>query len=216
MKKENRRSLCIGIWMLLAFSWWTVLVQVVDVQPIGPQGSSVGLATVNRFVHRLTGVHLSLYTVTDWLELVPVAVAAGFALFGLVQWVKRKSFLKVDASILALGGCYIVLAATYVLFEAFVVNYRPVLINGCLEASYPSSTTMLVTCVMPTAILQLRARIKREALKRCLTSAISVFILLTVTGRLLSGVHWLTDIVGGMLCSGALVMLYHGFSSSRK
>ena len=132
----------------------------------------------------------------------------GFALLGLIQWIKRKNILKVDYNILILGGFYIVVMAVYVLFEMLVVNYRPVLICGILEASYPSSTTMLVMCVMPTAIMQFNARIKNGILKRWVSSAITVFIAFMVIGRLVSGVHWFTDIVGGALLSAGLVMLY--------
>ena len=132
----------------------------------------------------------------------------GFGTLGLIQWIKRKLFLKVDYSILVLGGFYIVVMAVYVLFEMLVVNYRPVLINGYLEASYPSSTTILVMCVMPTAIMQFNARIKNDILKRWVSSAISTFIAFMVIGRLVSGVHWFTDIIGGALLSTGLVLMY--------
>ena len=209
MKKENQRNFCIATCMLFAFFLWTATIQFIDVQTIGPQGSSVGFATLNGFVHNLTGVHMSLYAITDWLGLVPLAFVMGFALLGLVQWIKRKYLLKVDYSILVLGGFYIVVMAVYVLFEVFVVNYRPVLIGGILEASYPSSTTMLVMCVMPTAIMQFNARIKNNILKRFVASAITAFVVFMVIGRLLSGVHWFTDIIGGALLSAGLVMMYH-------
>ena len=208
MKHENQRNFYIATYMLLAFMLWTAAIQMIDVQAIGPQGSSVGFATINRFVHNLTGVHMSLYTITDWLGLVPLAFVMGFALLGLVQWIKRKYLLKVDYSILVLGGFYIVVMVAYVFFEVFVVNYRPVLIGGILEASYPSSTTMLVMCVMPTAIMQFNARIKNNILKRFVASAITVFVVFMVIGRLLSGVHWFTDIIGGALLSAGLVLMY--------
>ncbi len=206
MKKENQRNFCIATCMLLAFLLWTVAIQFVDVQAIGPQESS--FATINQFVHNLTGVHMSLYTITDWLGLVPLVFVIGFALLGLVQWIKRKHLLKVDYNILILGGFYIVVMAVYVLFEMLVVNYRPVLIGGILEASYPSSTTMLVMCVMPTAIMQFNARIKNNVLKRFIASVIIAFIVFMVIGRLISGVHWFTDIIGGALLSAGLVLLY--------
>ena len=208
MKKKNQKNFCIAICMLIAFLMWTVAIQFVDVQAIGPQESSVGFATTNQFVHNLTGVHMSLYTVTDWLGLVPLMFVMGFGTLGLIQWIKRKHLLKVDYSILVLGGFYIVVMAAFVLFEVLVINYRPVLIDGILEASYPSSTTMLVMCVMPTAIMQFDTRIKNDVLKRCVTYAITAFIVFMVIGRLVSGVHWFTDIIGGALLSTGLVLMY--------
>ena len=195
--------------MLISFVLWTVLILFVDVRAIGPEGSSVGFASLNGFVHNITGVNMSLYVITDWLGLVPIGVAFGFAVLGLVQWIKRKSLLKVDRSILALGGFYIIVMAVYVLFEIVVINYRPTLINGYLEASYPSSTTMLVMCVMPTAMVQFRTRIKNDKFRRCIMLAIAVFIAFMVIGRLVSGVHWITDIIGGALFSAAIVLMYY-------
>ena len=207
MTKPGKRFVT-AVGFLAAFVVWTVLVRVVNVQAIGPEGSSVGLAEINRWVHNMTGVHFALYHITDWLGLVPIGVCMGFGLFGLAQWIKRKSIRKVDRSILVLGGYYLVVMAVYVFFEVFAVNYRPVLIEGILEVSYPSSTTMLVLCVMPTALMQLNARIKNGILKRCISAVIITFILFLVIGRLVSGVHWVSDIIGGALLSAGLVILY--------
>lgn len=205
MKKQRFR---IALGLLVAFALWSIAIQLVDVQAIGPQGSTVGFATLNGFVHGLTGTHMTLYTITDWLGLVPVAFGFGFAILGLAQWIKRKCILKVDRSILIQGGFYIVTLAAYLFFESNVVNYRPVLIEGYLEASYPSSTTLLVLCVMPTAMMQLRQRIKQPMFRKCVSIAITAFIAFMVIGRLISGVHWLTDIIGGILLSAGLVMIY--------
>ena len=207
MKKETKKDFGLAISLLAAFLLWTAAVQCVDVQAIGPKGSTVGFAALNRFVHSLTGVHFSLYTLTDWLGLVPLGVAFGFALLGLGQWMKRKQLSKVDYSILVLGGFYAAVMAIYGLFEVLAVNYRPVLIDGVLEASYPSSTTVLVMCVMPTAAMQLRDRIRQKVF-RGFAVVITAYTVFMVIGRLVSGVHWFSDIIGGVLLSAGLVLLY--------
>lgn len=212
MKRTGKKRTFVGAGFLVAFVLWTVLVSLVDIRAIGPNGSSVGFATLNGYVHKRTGVNFPLYTITDWLGLVPIGVAFGFAVLGLVQWIKRKSLLKVDRSLLVLGGFYVVVLAAYIFFEIVVINYRPVLIDGYLEASYPSSTTMLVMCVMPTAMMQLRTRIKNDVFRRCVMILIVVFIAFMVIGRLVSGVHWLSDIIGGALISAGLVMIYASVS----
>lgn len=206
--KSIRLQRIIAAALLTAFLLWTILVRSCDVQAIGPRGSSVGFASLNQLVHSLTGVHLTLYVITDWLGLVPIGVCMGFALLGLAQWIRRKSIRRVDADVLLLGGFYLAVIAVYVFFEAVRINYRPVLLDGYLETSYPSSTTMLVLCVMPTAMLQLNARIRRPFLRRCVLFSISAFTVFMVIGRLLSGVHWVTDIIGGALISAGLVLLY--------
>ena len=216
MEKIRKKMFFMGAGFLGAFVLWTVLVSYVDVRAIGQNASSVGFATLNGYVHNLTGVNMFLYTITDWLGLVPIGVAFGFAVFGLVQWVGRKSLFKVDRSILALGGFYIIVLAMYIFFEIVVINYRPVLIDGYLEASYPSSTTMLVMCVMPTAMMQLHARIKSDVFRRCVLISIAAFTAFMVIGRLASGVHWLTDIIGGALVSAGLVITYASVSDIHK
>ena len=211
--KRIRKSFIASICLLTAFVLWTVAICFVDVRAIGPESSLVGFAGINGFVHNLTGVHWGLYNITDWLGLVPIFVCMAFGILGLMQWIKRKSIRKVDYNILILGGFYIITIVAYLFFESVAINYRPVLIGGILEASYPSSTTMLVMCVMPTAIMQLGRRIKNKVLCSIVSVTIIAFIAFMVIGRLLCGVHWLTDIVGGALLSAGLVMMYYALSS---
>ena len=162
MKRRNQRNFCVTAILLLLFVLWTIAVMHVDVQAIGPKNSVVGFALFNSFFHKVTGVNMQLYTITDWLGLVPLLFVLGFAGLGLVQLVKRRSLKRVDYRILVLGGFYILVMAAYVFFEVQIVNYRPVLIGGSLEASYPSSATMLGMCVMPTTIMQLNRLIKNN------------------------------------------------------
>lgn len=214
MKEQSqKRNLCITVSLFVLFMLWTIAICYIDVQAIGPRESAVGFAAWNGAFHELTGVNMLIYAITDWLGLVPLGFVLGFALFGFVQMIKRRSLFKVDSDILWLGGFYIIVMAAYVLFEVFVINYRPVLIDGYLEASYPSSTTMLAMCVMPTAIIQFNRRIKNSGMKCLLTYAMIAFTVFMVIGRLGSGVHWFTDIVGGMLLSSGLVMLYYSIIS---
>lgn len=209
--EKSRKKLVTSAALLAAFALWTVIVTFVDVQDIGPQGSRVGLARLNGFVHELTGVHMALYVLTDWLSLLPVGICLGFGLLGLGQLIGRKSIRKVDCDIVLLGGFYIAVMAAYLIFECMVVNYRPVLIDGRLEASYPSSTTMLVLCVMTTAKMQIGRRMPDGALRKSLLALTAMFTVFMMGARMISGVHWLSDIIAGALLGGALIALYDGF-----
>lgn len=194
--------------LLLSFVFWTFLIQTVDVQPVGVNGTNVGFASINTCFHRLTSVHMSIYTITDWLGLVPIAVCIGFGLLGLMQWIRRKSITKVDSDILLLGGYYILVILGYLIFEMIPINYRPVLIDGAMEASYPSSTTLLVLSVMPTLLFQVNRRAKSQTVRRITSAFVILFSAFMVIGRLVAGVHWLTDIVGSVLLSAGLYLLY--------
>lgn len=208
MKKTKGKSFGIAGMLLAAFVLWTLAVQHIDVQAIGPNGSSVGFAALNGWVHKLTGVHMGLYVLTDWLGLVPMGFVLGFAVLGLVQWMRRRKLFRVDHDILVLGGFYLLVLILYLVFETVAVNARPVLIDGRLEASYPSSTTMLVLCVIPTAMMQLRARIRNTKVRTIVLMILAVFTACMVVGRLIAGVHWFTDIIGGVLLSAGLAALY--------
>ena len=208
MKKENRKFLSASICLIAAFVIWTFAVRFLDVQAIGPQGSCVGLATLNGAVRDFVGSNMSLYMLTDWLGLVPILFALGFAVLGAIQWIKRRRILKVDRDILALGVFYLAVMAAYVLFEELAINYRPVLIEGILEVSYPSSTTLLATCVMPTAATVLKPRMRNPIFKRFAVCAIYAFTAFMVVGRIISGVHWLSDIIGGILLSLGLIFAF--------
>ena len=208
MKHRGKRGIMSGTALVLAFILWTLLIQTVDVRPVGVNGTNIGFATVNTWFHRLTGVHMGLYTVTDWLGLVPIAVCIGFGLLGLVQWIRRRSIAKVDRDILLLGGYYILVILGYLIFEMIPINYRPILINGAMEASYPSSTTLLVLSVMPTLLFQVNRRAKGQTVRRMTAAFVVLFSAFMVIGRLVAGVHWLTDIVGSVLLSAGLYSLY--------
>lgn len=116
---------------------WTILIQYVDVQNVGVNSTKIGFASFNTWVHELTGVHLMIYTVTDWLGLVPILICPLFGIVGLMQLVKRKRIILVDADILLLEAYYSIVIIAYLMFETIPINYRLILIDGHMEASYP-------------------------------------------------------------------------------
>ena len=207
-KRTGKKLLLKGFILIAAFAVWTILIQIIDVQPLGQNGTNIGFAAFNCWFHKLTGVHMPIYIITDWLSLIPVFVCMIFAGMGLFQLIKRRSLFKVDYDIIFLGIYYVIVIAGYLLFEMFPVNYRPILIEGIMEASYPSSTTLLVLCVMPTLAEQSNRRLKNTIIRKILNIFVTCFSIFMVLGRLLCGVHWFTDIVGGILLSFGLFCIY--------
>lgn len=215
MKPKTKKNLLWAGSLFLAFILFTVLLRIVDVRAAGPAGAEVGFAGFNGFVFDLFGgEHLFWYTLTDWIGVFAILAAAGFAVLGLCQLISRKSFKKVDTDLYILACFYIAVMAAYVFFEFFIVNTRPVLLGESPEASYPSSHTMVVLCVLSTAIVQFRSRIGSRTLRVALITVCAVLMGVALVGRLISGVHWATDIIGGVLLSGSLILFYRSAVSS--
>lgn len=207
--KSTTRKLLISVGLFILFGIFTVLVKTVDVKDIGPEWSYIGFAAINAKAANFFGQSEFWYKLTELLGILAIGVGLLFAAYGLYELIKAKSFKAVDADIYVLGGFYVLLAAVYALFEKVIINYRPVLEeNGELEASYPSSHTVLIVGIMVTAILQLSGKMKKSALKTVLCAAAGVIAVVAVVGRMLAGCHWLTDIAGGILIASALIMLY--------
>lgn len=216
MKKKFKLYYALSALIFLLFVLFTVMVKGVDVRPLGPNKSRIGFSGINTAIFSKLGESDVFYTITEVLGYIALAVALCFALIGLLQLLKRKGIEKVDPSILALGAFYVLMFAFYAFFEVLIINYRPVLIDGALEASYPSSHTMLVICIMSTAMMQFHERIHTKSTLITADIISALIIVITVVGRLLSGVHWFTDIIGSVILSSSLVLLYYAAASHLK
>lgn len=208
MKKNVKTPLGAGVIFIALFIVWTILIGVIDVKPVGVNKTTIGFATINTWFHNLTKVNMTLYNITDWLGLVPVFICMVFGMLGLFQLIKRRSLLKVDFDIIVLGVYYVIVILGYLVFEMIPINYRPILINGFMQISYPSSTTLLVLSVMPTVVFQCNKRLQSKKTKKLIELITVVFSLFMVVGRLASGVHWLTDIIGSCFLSAGLFYIY--------
>lgn len=193
--------------LFIFFSLW---IRLFDVQPVGPEGSSIGFAGLNVAVHELFGMHLFWYKLTQLLGVAAIAVAAVFAVVGFIQLVQRKSLLKVDKKILMLGVIYILVILLYVLFEKVPFNYRPVVLDPAegLEPSYPSTHTMIILTIFGTAIGVIGDYLKNSKLVLLLKIICLVIVAVTIVGRLICGVHWFTDIAGGVIISLFFINLF--------
>lgn len=207
-----RRSWIVSIVSGMLFVALIACILAYDVAAIGPNGTEIGLSHINQAVHEAIGSHMLWYEISEVLGVVSLLVAATFAGLGCYQVIRRKSLLKVDKQIYILAGLYVVTMMMYVLFEVVVVNYRPVIMPGdeLPEAAFPSSHTMLTCVIMGSAFPLIREYIKNKKLQLVLEILCVVILVGTVAGRLVSGVHWLTDIFGGILLSVTLLGIYDG------
>lgn len=207
--KKNKKYIIITILLLIIAIAYTLIVKNVDVRAIGPEGSKVGLSHINESYRDLIGYNDIWYKITKYLGVVPFLLVAYYGFIGVLQTIKRKNPLKVDKKILFLGGFYVLMGITYIFFEKVIINYRPILEDGQLEASFPSSHTLLAVCICMTSLLISEYYIKDEKIKKILNIGTIILMAVLVIGRLLSGVHWFSDILGGVIISLFLVSIYN-------
>lgn len=207
-----KRKAVAAVICFLLFLLLLAALKILDVQAIGPEGTSIGLAVINGAIHEATGVNMALHKITSYLGVFSILVAICFACLGLFQLIRRRSLLKIDPEILALGCLYVIIAVLYLLFEIIVINERPVIMPGDehVEASFPSSHTLLSFVILGSAMIVLGKYVPNRRLCGLLQGVLGVLLFVSVFGRLLSGVHWFTDILGSIFLSTALLLLFAG------
>ena len=204
---DKNKSNCFKTAVLFCiFVIYTFVVKFVAVGP-GTEGTDLGLCDFNQKIASVVPFNKLWYDVSEYLGFAALGVCLGFALFGLLQLIKGKSLKAVDKEIWVTGGFYVVVIAFYALFEVVVINYRPVILDEGLEASYPSSHTVLALCVFVSAFILFEKYLAKNKVVKGLAQAVCIIAaVFTVCGRFFSGVHWATDIIGGMILSAALLM----------
>lgn len=212
---KNKKNILICVLLVLISIIYTLLVKYVDTSTIGPNGSVVGFSSLNSFVFNLTGNNMTLYKITEILGIIPILIALMYAVIGLIQVIDRKS-LKVDKELIALGILYIIVILIYVFFEKCIINYRPVLIDGILEASYPSSHTLLSICICGSSLLINKYLFNNKKIYKYINIISIISMVLIVLGRLLSGVHWASDIIGSIIISITLLKILETYYLSIK
>lgn len=205
-----KRCFIISTALLVAFFVLILLLYTVDRGAYVITGSAgrfeieIGLKAINVAVADSVPYNSFWYDLSEILGVLCLLLAGGFAVFGIIQLVTRKSLKKVDKKIYLLAAFYVLIAVLYAFFEIVIINYRPALLTGEKEASFPSSHTVLSLCVCLSSVTVLGYYVKNKKVLCAANIALAALGALTVFARALSGVHWLTDIIGGVLLSFAL------------
>ena len=214
--KNKKRYLIGGFAFFLMFIIFTTIIKFVDVKNIGPHNSSVGLATINNFFVNKIGFHNKIYKLTEILGIIPIIIVLIYAIIGLYSLIEEKSFNKVNKNLYYLAIFYIIVLGIYVLFEKVIINFRPVIIEGILESSYPSSHTILAICICGSSIILNNAIFKINKIAKLENIISFIIIIMLPLLRFISGVHWFTDIIGGILLSLSLLLFFKYFVDCKK
>ena len=211
----RKKSLIQFVAVTLIAVVFTVLVKIVDVGFVSSTGSLVGFSSVNIPFSQKFGFNPIFYKVSEVLGYLVFLVIAVFAFIGFYQLIKRKSLMKVDKDLYALAITYVFTFALYIFFDkVLVINLRPIIMAGesIAEPSFPSSHTLLAVSVLGTAISEC-GKIRKESLRVSLVIVLAILMGATVLSRLFSGVHWVTDIIAGILWGEVMMTLYQLFSA---
>lgn len=214
--KNKKRYLIGGFAFFLMFIIFTTIIKFVDVKNIGPHNTSVGLATINNFFVNKIGFHNKIYKLTEILGIIPIIIVLIYAIIGLYSLIEEKSFKKVNKNLYYLAIFYIIVLGIYVLFEKVIINFRPVIIEGILESSYPSSHTILAICICGSSIILNNAIFKNNKIAKLENIISFIIIIMLPLLRFISGVHWFTDIIGGILLSLSLLLFFKYFVDCKK
>lgn len=212
--EKSKNNIALGTVFMLEFILFTILVKYIDVKNIGPKNSYVGFSSLNLWFKNLVGQNMLFYKITKYLGYLSFGIVIYFAIKGLLDLVKKKSLFKVNKNIIATGIFYVILLCFYVLFEKFVINYRPILIDGVLEPSYPSSHTLLSMFLCGSAIIY-NCKLNNKSSKKILNVILTLLLVAILGGRIISGVHWLSDIFGSIILSTSLLFYYSYFINKK-
>ena len=201
MIEKKKKWFRISIWLLVIAVIYTVLVKYVDVKAIGPSSTKVGFAMMNKWFNELIGYNSMFYKISKYAGVIPFGFCAYYGLMGLIELIKKKSFKKVNYRYYILACFYAIFVALYFFFEKVIINYRPVIVDGAIEASYPSTHTLLAICLCGTSLIVSKLLIKNETIRKLFDIAAWILMIVIVVARLISGVHWLSDIFGGIIIS---------------
>ena len=204
----KKRNIIVSIVLTIVSVVYTLLVKKVYVRAIGPNNSKVGFGALNEWFSKLIGSNMVIYKITEVLGIILLLLVVIYGCIGIGQLIKRKNILKVDRQIIILGCLYVLMMVVYVLFEKVSINYRPILIDDVLEASYPSSHTILSLCVGLSSLKVSKKYFNKKYIKKI--SLITIILMsLVLLGRIISGVHWISDIIGGVIISLTLLSYFN-------
>ncbi len=218
VSEQLKKQLILSLILFGAFIVFTFTISHADVQTVPAisaetlhetdETEEVGMATLNLSVAEKISYHKSMVTVSKVLGIVAILLAVFFMALAVLEMIARKSVLKADKDLYVLAAFYLAVLLLYIAFDFLALNYRPVLLKEELEPSYPSTHTLIGICVFATSAMQFKNRIPQKAVNHTAVIFCLVCLAAIVITRFLSGVHWFTDIIGGILLSAFLISLY--------
>ncbi len=220
MSKNLKKSLIIFVCLIIINLLFLFLVKYVNVGKTGLEDQTVGLSAVNIKLRDLIGVSKFFNMFSTVIMIIAIIIALAELGLGLYFLIKTKSIDEIPTPIYSLIPTFILTGFVYVFFNwFFVINTRPIYTTGNSSSSYPSTHTLLTLVFLFTAVNVInfifsyfkKLNDKKKARYICY-GILGLLSLLIIITRLLSGQHWFTDIIGGVLMAGLLYQFYQIFN----
>ena len=145
--------------------------------------------------------------ITNIILLSSFVTLAVFVVLGLYQWISRKSLKKVDKHLLWMPLPLALMAIVYVVFDKlWILSTRP---DGSGEPSFPSTHVMVVTTIFLLTAIAIRKYIKSRTMRVVLDILMLALITLVCFGRVLANMHWVSDVIGGLIFAVIFAVIYY-------
>lgn len=206
---ETKKGLCITIVSLVLFNILMILLCFVNVKEVEPFGK-IGLYGFNNTYRHDYNKTLDIISdVLLYLSIAAFVAAVVYFAYGLI----KNKFKKVDYRLLVYFIITVCVVITYLIFDHVVkLNNRPNIIDGELEGSFPSTHVLMATyLLLPLTTLFFKEGREKDTKKIDLDTIVTTIAFVIIGAmfvlRLWSGMHWMTDCIGGVL----LGVFYFGF-----
>lgn len=207
-----KKKTCITMACLFMGLYIVLLVMLysVDVTFEGVNGSRIGLSGINIPIRDAIGTNMIFYNISKYVGALGIALVGVLAVWFLVRIIREKSLKALTRKEYELGVLYLLTCVLYVVFSKIVINYRPIIKwdEEGPESSFPSTHAMIAVVIFGSFCCIAGNYIKNEKLCKLIRILCVILAVLVIVGRMLSGVHWFTDIVGGVLVALSLVFAY--------
>lgn len=205
MKKFINLYTILGCASLFLFILLMILLNA-DKAVIAESGKEVGLSSINNLVKYSYKENLDL--MTDLLFYVTFTVVVFEGCLGIIQLVTRKSLFKVDKEIIIFGISLVVMVVLWLVFDHLLkINVRPIDAN---EGSFPSTHVMMATFLALASHAFICMKYETR-LPKYLSLVLAIIIISTITfGRVACGMHYITDVTGGLFMGLALYFITFG------
>ncbi len=213
LKKVLNKYSLMGLGFLFIFLILLILLMSVD--KASNIYKEIGLYNFNK-IFLVDYYNESWDGFSDVILYISILFILGLIIYGIYQLYKRKSLFKVDKDIILTGFGFVFIIIIWFIFDKFIdINYRPIAVNGSAQTSFPSTHVMLA-CFSLLATTRIILKRNTNELKYNIITygGVSILVILCSLGRILSKMHWTTDVLGAIFISLAIFFIIIGLDKA--